>query len=162
MARENTLARKEDRPLGVWEPWSVLNEMDRMFRDFFAQPGAWWRRPAWITDLTGRFTPQVDIKETEKDFVLTATIPGMEKDDIDINVTSDTVTISGERKCEEEKPDEKYHLRQQSYGAFNVSYSLPSEIKTKDVKAAYKNGILEVTLPKVTQAKASQKVKIEG
>ncbi len=77
MAREKTLARKEETPIGVWEPWNVFSEMDRMFRDFFLQPASWWRRPGWISDLTGKFTPQVDIKETEKDYVLTATIPGI-------------------------------------------------------------------------------------
>ncbi len=84
----------------------------------------------------------------------------MSKDDISIDVTDDTITISGERKQEEEKPGEKYHLREQSYGSFSVSYTLPSEVKADDVKAVYKNGLLEVALPKA-EVKEAHKVKVE-
>jgi HSP20 family protein len=165
MARARSLAKKEAPELARWEPWDIFREMDRMWdrmvREFFSSPFS-LVRPSWgLRGDTVGFTPEVDLRETEKEFVLSVALPGMEKDDIDIDVTADRITISGERKVEEEKPGEQYHIRQQSYGAFNVSYTLPAEIKPNEVKATYKNGVLEVTMPKA-EVREAQKVKIEG
>ncbi len=98
MAREKQLATQAQRPLATLEPWDTFREMDRMFRDFFTAPLPWWRGQRWLSDLRTEFSPEVDLRETEKELVLSTTIPGVNKDDIDINVTSDRITISGERK----------------------------------------------------------------
>ncbi|MCX8052327.1 MAG: Hsp20/alpha crystallin family protein [Armatimonadetes bacterium] len=160
MARAKTLAKKESQEMRRWDPWDTFEEMERMFRDFFTSPfpllRPWRLRPSQV-----EFTPEVDLRETDKEFIFSATLPGMEKEDIDIDVTADRITISGERKAEEERPDECYHIRQQSYGAFNVSYGLPAEIKPDQVKATYKNGVLEVVMPKA-EVREAKKVKIEG
>lgn len=161
MAREKGLAKQEPRETGMVEPWDTFREMERMFRDFWgpfglARPGRMWLRP-----MRGEVTPDVDLRETDNEFVLSATLPGMEKDDIGIDVTNDSITISGERKTEQEKPGERYHVREQSYGSFNICYTLPSDVKPEDVKASYKNGVLEVTMPKA-EAKETKKVKVEG
>jgi len=160
MARDKTLATRERGELEAYEPWNAFRDMERMFRDFFTSP---MLRPSrwWPGELQSRFVPDVDLKETETEFVLSATVPGMEKDDLDIDVTKDRITICGERKTEEEKPDERYHVRQQSFGSFKVSYSLPVDVKPDKVKASYKNGVLEVAMPKAEVAEA-RKVKIEG
>lgn len=161
MAREKSLARKEQGELQRIEPWNTFDEMERMIRNFFTSPFPLMRPPRmWLPELKGEFVPDVNLKETDQNFVFSATIPGMSKDDIDIDVTKDSVTISGERKSEEEKPGERYHLRQQSYGSFRVSYALPADVKSEDVKAVYKNGILEVILPKAEVTEA-HKVKVE-
>lgn len=159
MARERTLARRERGELENLEPWDTFRDMERMMRGFFTSPLSLARPARWLAPL-GELAPEVDLKETDKEFVLSATIPGLTKDDINIDVTHDSVTISGERKQEEDKPGERYHLRQQSYGSFSVSYALPSEVKPEDVKAVYKDGILEVTMPKAEETKA-HKVNIE-
>lgn len=104
--------------------------------------------------------PLVDLRETENELILSAQVPGMTKEDIDIDVTSDSISIRGERKTEEDKPGEKYHIRQQSYGSFSASYSLPMDVKADQVKASYKDGILEVIMPKSETAQ-TQKVKVE-
>jgi len=160
MARERGLARREGSELATMEPWNTFREMERMFRDFFIAPTL-RARPWAFPELTSEMIPDVDLKETEREFTISASLPGMSKDDINIDVTHDRITISGERKAEEEKPEERYHVRQQNYGTFRVSYVLPSEVKPDDVKAVYKNGILEVKLPKAEVAEA-HKVKIEG
>lgn len=150
MARERGLAQRQTGELQRTEPWDTFREMERMFQDFMTpiiRPSRWMRE-------MGEFMPEVDLKETDKEFILKATVPGIEKDNLDINVTNDNITIKGERKHEEEKPEERYHVRQTSYGRFNVSYSLPSDVKPEDVKATYKNGILEVNMPKTQEAKA--------
>jgi HSP20 family protein len=146
MAREKTLARRERPELEQMEPWNTFRDMERMFRDFFISP--MMRRTLMIPELRREIEPEVDLRETEKEFVLSAAIPGMSKDDININVTEDAIHLSGERKTEEEKPEEKFHVRQQSYGAFKVSYTLPADVKPDEVSATYKNGILEVHMPK--------------
>ncbi|MCE5321833.1 Hsp20/alpha crystallin family protein [bacterium] len=158
MAREKTLVRREPTEVETFEPYNTFRDMERMFRNFFGVPMV--RPPRlWLKEL-GEFTPEVDMKETDKELILSATIPGMTKDDIDIDVTGDSITISGERKTEEEKPGERYHVRQQSYGAFHVCYSLPAEVKPGEVKANYKHGVLEVVMPKAEEA-AKHKVKVE-
>ena len=161
MAREKTLARRERGEVEQIEPWDTFRDMERMFRSFFGstlpmlRPPRWWAR-----EFEGEFVPDVDLKETDKEYMMSLTVPGLTKDDIDIDVTSDRVTVSGERKTEEEKPGERYHIREQRYGSFCVSYALPSDIKPDDVKASYKNGLLEVVLPKA-EAPETHKVKVE-
>ena len=84
----------------------------------------------------------------------------MEKDDIEIDVSKDSITLSGERKCEEEEPEEKFHARQQSYGTFKIHYALPTEVKADHAKATYRHGVLEVTVPKAEVTEA-HKVKVD-
>ena len=161
MAREKTLARRERGELETFEPWNTFREMERMISNFFRSPVPMIQPPRWFArEYAGEMMPEVDLKETDKDLVLSVVIPGLERDDFDINVTEDSITITGERKSEEEHPGERYHIRQQSYGTFHVSYSLPSEVKPDDVKAVYKNGVLEVTMPKAEVTEA-HKVKVE-
>lgn len=161
MPRERTLARRERGELEQIEPWNTFRDMERMMREFFTSPLPLLR--PYMRGLETGFEPLVDLKETEKEYVLSATIPGLDKDDIEIDVTEDTITLSGERKVEEEHPGERYHVRQQGYGAFRVTYTLPSEVKSPDVKATYKHGILEVVLPKAEVREAHKvKVDVEG
>lgn len=160
MASEKTLAKKETGETERWDPWDTFQEMERMFRDFFISPFS-LVRPSWrMRHIRPIYTPEVDLRETDFEVVLSAILPGMEKDDIDIDVTEDRITITGERKSEEERPGEQFHVRQQCYGSFHVSYDLPSEIKTTEVKASYKNGVLEVTMPKA-EVLETHKVKVD-
>ncbi len=162
MAREKTLARRERSEIENLEPWNTFREMERMFRDFFTSPFPMLRPPRWwLSGAPSQFVPDVDLRETDKELIFSVTVPGVEKDDIDIDVTNDRITVSGERKTEEEKPGERYHMRQQSYGTFSVSYALPCDVKPDQTKANYKNGILEVILPKAEVAQ-THKVKVEG
>lgn len=160
MARERTLAKREPAELTTLEPWDTFREMERMFHNFFSAPFGLARR-RWLTQTPGQYAPEVDLRETDQQFVLSAVVPGMTKDDINIDVTTDSVSISGERKTEEDKPGERYHVRQQSYGRFDLCYSLPSDVKPDEVKATYKNGILEVVMPKA-EAKETRKVRVEA
>lgn len=160
MAREKGLAKTERGELQRWDPWDTFEEMERMFRDFFTSPFPLLRSRMAMRPRLMEYLPDVDLKETENEIVLSASVPGLGKDDIDIDVTSDHITISGERKSEEDKPGERFHVRQQSYGSFRLSYPLPAEIKPDDVKAHYKNGVLEVVMPK-SEVREAHKVKVE-
>lgn len=161
MSREKTLARRERAELEHYEPWNTFRDMERMFREFFTSPLPLMRARGWMMpEMAHELTPEVDLRETEDELILSATIAGLEKDDIDINVTSDRITVSGERTTEEEKPGEQYHVRQQSYGSFRVSYALPVEVRPDNVKATYKNGVLDVHMPKA-EVTEEHKVKVE-
>jgi HSP20 family protein len=160
MPREKTLAKTERGELQRWDPWDTFEDMERMFRDFFVSPLPLLRSRMPLRPRLSEYTPEVDLRETEKELILSATVPGLEKDDIDIDVTSDRITISGERKEEEEKPGERFHVRQQSYGAFKLSFPLPVEIRAEEVKAVHKHGVLEVIMPKA-EIREAHKVKIE-
>ncbi|MBF0428212.1 MAG: Hsp20/alpha crystallin family protein [Magnetococcales bacterium] len=122
---------------------SLQNEINRLFeRDFDttnSQMTAWPMR--------------VDILEDANQIVIKADVPGMEQKNINVNVENNQLTISGERKFDDEKNKENYHRIERSYGRFSRSFSLPNTTDTGKISAAYKNGVLEVTLPKLEKAK---------
>lgn len=161
MAQQKPIARTETSPVQQIEQWNTFRDMERMFRDFFLSPFPMLRTPGLLAMARQEVLPEIDLRETDNEIIFSATVPGLSKDDIDINVTSDSITISGERKQTEEKPGERIHVRQQSYGSFQVCYSLPANVKPDKVKATYKNGVLEVMMPKA-EVKQAHKVSVEG
>ncbi len=106
--------------------------------------------------------PTVDLFEEKEDVVVKAEIPGMDKDNIEVNLTDHTLTIKGEKKKEEEVKEENYYRSERSYGSFFRTIELPKDVHTDKVKATFKNGVLEVRMPKTEEAKAKEiKVKVE-
>jgi HSP20 family protein len=101
-------------------------------------------------------TFKTDIKENEDSYVIMAELPGVAKEDIKLNIEDGTLTIKAERKTEENQEKDNYIRREMKYGSFERSFSVDG-IKTDDVKAVHKNGVLEVTLPKETQIKEKTK-----
>jgi HSP20 family protein len=158
---------KESRSLAPWRPFSELSrmerEMERMFEDFFGGR----RRPFWPARwLPGRgmeiSAGAVDVYEEKDDIVVKAELPGMEKDNIEVNISDHHLTIKGEKKKEEEIKEEDYYRSERSYGSFVRSLELPKDIQTDKVKAAFKNGILEIRMPKTEEAKKKEiKVKVD-
>jgi len=141
-------------------PWGHL---DRMFEDFLGRrlrsvwPERWW--PTTGMEIP---TPVVDLYEEKDDIVVKAELPGMEKDNIEVNLLDNRLTIKGEKKKEEEVKREGYYRSERSYGSFVRSLELPSEVQTDKIKAAFKNGVLEIRLPKTEEAKKREtKVKID-
>jgi HSP20 family protein len=122
-----------------------------------------WRRPfpsllsperLWPTEA-GMMTRMlvVDVYEDKDDIVVKAEIPGLSKDDITVQATESTLTIKGEKKREEEIKEEDYYCCERSFGAFTREVDLPSDVKADQVKASFKNGILEIRMPKTEEAK---------
>lgn len=107
---------------------------------------------------TGRFVPELNVYETEKEFELTLALPGMSKDDIELSVENHTLTISGERTFEEES-GRKYHRVESRFGKFERSLPLPDIIDEDNIKATYENGVLTVTVPKLKE-KAGRKIEV--
>ncbi len=141
----------------IYEPlMEMKRSMRRMLDDYFGEEGLIkkrWEEPWEIgTDLFGRKWPRLDVSETEKEIVLTAELPGVEKSDIEVTVSDNMVTIKGEKKKEEEKKGKNYYRMERSYGSFRRSVALPCEVDRSKVDASFKKGVLTVTLPKSVEA----------
>ncbi len=129
-----------------WEPFrdlmSIRRDMDRLFEEFYSQPLA-----------TVEGMPLIDMYQTDDDVVLRATLPGVNADDLDIQITGDVLTIHGEVKEESEKKEAKYHMRERRYQSFSRSLKLPANVVSDKAKADMVNGILNLTLPKAEESK---------
>ena len=109
------------------------------------------------------WAPAVDIYETENELVLKADVPDVDMKDIDVRVENQTLTIAGERKFDNQDAGNGFHRIERSYGTFVRSFAVPNAFDTENVAAAYKNGVLTVTLPKKEAAKPRQvKVQVAG
>lgn len=132
-----------DKSMKRWEPFRDLvtmrDDMDRLFDVFFGvQP----------QDMEDLWRPAIDIEENNGNLMVRAEIPGMKKEDIKVSVKEDMLTISGERKRENETKDKTFHRIERSYGQFRRMIRLPATVDADKVKATYKDGVLNVTLPK--------------
>ena len=127
-----------------------LDFFDRFFEDF-ALPRLFSEKPA--------LTPTFDVSETEKELIVKAEVPGMDKKDIHINLSDGLLTIKGEKK--QEKKNENYHSVERRYGMFSRTIRLPFEVEADKVDATYKDGVLKVTLPKSEAAKP-KKIEIKN
>ncbi|MDH5296845.1 MAG: Hsp20/alpha crystallin family protein [Nitrospirota bacterium] len=144
-------------------------EVDRMVDRFDQMMAEMWARPfsglfpsfpsllrpsrALLGEPLTLRVPAVDLYEGKEEVVLKAEVPGLSKEDIKIDLTDSMVTISGEKKKEEEVKEEAYTYSERSYGSFSRSLQLPCAVKADKAKATFKNGILEVKLPKTEDAK---------
>jgi HSP20 family protein len=141
-------------------PLSRFEEMDRWFEDFFRRPfplisPRWW--PRLRMPEIEEVIPSIDIFEEGDDVVVKAELPGMKKEDLDIRLTEDTITVSGEKKKEEKVEKKDYYRVERSYGSFTRSFHLPKEVQTEKAAAKFKDGILEIRVPKTEEAKKKEK-----
>ncbi len=144
--------------LGRWEPLADMAEihrdMDRAFGEFFG-----WT-PFSMVAAEGAWSPLVDIHETKDGILVKAELPGVKQEDIQVSIVGDTLTLKGERKRETEVKEDQYHRIERSYGAFQRSLVLPSVVDSTGVKATYRDGVLQILLPKKEEAKPKE-IKIE-
>ncbi|HEX9786592.1 MAG TPA: Hsp20/alpha crystallin family protein [Candidatus Binatia bacterium] len=150
--------RRSIMDLGRWE-----RDMDRMMEDFFGRRARpWWPERWFGADQFDIRTPVVDVFEEKDDIVVKAEIPGMDKDNIEVNLTDHTLTIKGEKKKAEEVKEENYYRSERRYGSFVRTLDLSREVQADKVKAKFKDGVLEVRMPKTEEAKAKEiKVQVE-
>ena len=124
---------------------ALETEFDRLFSDFFtpSPSGKQWNA----------LTPAVDVEETADAYVFRADLPGMTSKDVKVTVHNDTLTLRGERKREEQKTEGSLHRVERAYGSFERSFTLGLPVRADQVKASYKDGVLEVHVPKADEAK---------
>ena len=134
-----------------WQPMremvTLRDAMDRLFDEAFTRP------LGGLDGWRGIGGPSVDMFETENDVVIKASVPGLKADDVQINVTGEMLTLKGETKETTEENEKSYHMREQRYGAFERSISLPTLVTPEKPKAEFEDGILTVTLPKAEEVK---------
>ena len=123
--------------------------LDSWFEDFFTAPSIFANR-------TEEFIPRVDIRDAEDHLAMTFEVPGMKKEDIKVSVKEGILTVSGSREIAHEDSNEQYVRREIQSGAFSRQFSLPKTVRTDNVSAEYKNGILEVRLAKLEEAKPKE------
>ena len=139
---------------------SQLGELDRMRREM----DRLWdniTRDHNPSTFDYDWVPSLDLTDRGDSLVAELEVPGMDPKDIDISVTGDILTISGEKKREREDKEHNYHLVESSYGKFSRSVRLPSIVNPDRVKASYKDGILSITLDKTEQAK-TKKIEVKA
>ncbi len=134
-------------PLGGFDRFGRFDELDRLFADV-------WRGFAIAPDNPSDFAPRVDIRETDEEYRVTAELPGLEEKDFEVTLDGDTLTIKGEKWVEGVEKGEGSTRVETSRGSFSRSFQLPIEVDPDAVKAAYKNGVLTVTLPKPPEAES--------
>jgi HSP20 family protein len=135
-----------------WNPSSQnLTSRDpffRLFDTFFNQD------QSGSEEVSNRgWMPPVDIQETEEGYRLTAELPGLTRDDINITLENNVLRLSGERKFEKDVKKESYHRIERAYGNFQRSFSLPHQVNGDKVEAAFKDGVLTISVPKAEQAR---------
>ncbi|NNE99701.1 MAG: Hsp20/alpha crystallin family protein [Pyrinomonadaceae bacterium] len=133
----------------------LQDDMNRLFMTNF---------PRGFNDeemASGGWTPNVDIYESEDEIVLEAELPGMKREDFEVSIENNVVTLKGSRKFEKKEENDNYHRVERSYGTFTRSFSLPRSVSAEDTKADFTNGVLRVSLPKKEEAKA-RKIEVTG
>jgi HSP20 family protein len=140
-----------------WDPVgslvSLQERMNRLFEDSV--------RSSDNSIDGGTWTPAVDVYETDKDIVISAELPGMSDNDVDVEVRENVLTIKGERRFEREvKEENNYHRVERSYGKFSRVFTLPKNVDTGKITARFDKGVLEVRLPKSAQSEG-RAIKIE-
>lgn len=136
-----------------WSPYrSLINmnhEMENLFEDFFSTT----RRQGDAEQALPSWAPDVDLIEGKEEYTLRAELPGVSKEDVKVILTEDVLTVSGEKKSNQELKGENFHRSERVYGAFSRSFRLPNPINGEKIQAQYRDGVLTLTIPKAESVK---------
>jgi HSP20 family protein len=146
----NFLKRREGRahPLDLFR-----RDMDQLFNDFFTGRSL-------FRGENGMGIPAVDVSETDAEVHVQAELPGVLPEEVTITAEEDTLVLKGEKKVERESKEKQWHVIERSYGSFSRVVPLPASVDSAEAKASYKDGVLEITLPKKPE-KQARKVEIK-
>ena len=142
---------------GFYDP---VSEVNRMFEDML---GNLARQPRGQqgTEVT-EWAPAIDVVTEDGDLVIRAELPGVKQEDVDITLHNNVLTISGERKAEQEEERGGYYVRERRYGSFSRSLTVPEGVDESKIHARYENGVLEVTVEGAAQVQEPKRIQIEG
>ena len=136
-------------PVTGRELTTIQDEVNRLFDGFFG-------RSPLRYDLAPAFTPAVDVQETPEAFVVHVDLPGVSPKDVKVSLTGDTLTIRGERKHDRESKNGGQRRFERSYGSFERSFTLGTPVRSDKVQATYRDGVLEINVPKAEEAKVRE------
>lgn len=141
-----------------WDPFrdflTIQDEITKTFERFFGEGKAGTGLAKWA--------PLIDVFERDNEVVVRAEVPGLEAKDVEVNIDEEGLTIQGERKFEEEVKEENFYRLERRYGSFHRFVPFPVEVKPDKAKATFKNGVLEVVVPKAEPKKKPIRLKVEG
>lgn len=164
MAKKDQSAKKDQGVLvqkETMQPVSPFSEMERYFNEFLRNPFSMLSHPTMLAGMpkVTEMSPSVDIFEEGEEVVVKAEIPGVKKEDLDVTITENSLTISGEKKKEEKIDKKDFHRIERSYGSFCRSFRLPENVNSGKAKAVFNDGVLEVRMPR-TQKIKQKKIEI--
>ena len=133
-----------------WDPFRGLGTLQDRMNRLFDETGARW--PVDPASMTA-WNPAVDIYETSQAITVKAEVPGVDREDIELSLENNTLTLRGGREFDKEAGDEKYHRIERAYGTFSRSFSIPAVVDEAAITADYKDGVLTIVLPKTERAK---------
>ena len=142
---------------GFFDP---VSEVNRMFDDML---GNLARRPSGQRGMeVTEWAPATDVVTQDGNLVVRAELPGVKQEDVDITLHNNVLTISGERKAEQEEERGGYYVEERRYGSFSRSLTVPEGVDESKIHARYENGVLEVTLEGAAEVQESKRIQIEG
>jgi HSP20 family protein len=136
--------------MNVRNPWNAFEAFNRAFAPLFNGEAT---TAAENENVTRAWAPRVDILENESAYQVTAELPGVKKEDVEITVENNLLTLKGERKFEKDVNKEQYHRIERAYGTFARSFTLPNRVSQDQVQAKFDNGLLTITIPKAAEAR---------
>lgn len=143
-----------------WDPFNEIDDMVSRLERYTGKLG--WPNLRREDFATSEWTPRVDIVETEGEYTIKAELPEVNKEDVKVSVENGELTLSGERKKEKEEKNKKFHRIERYYGSFMRSFTLPDNVDETKIKAVFKDGMLNLSLPKSAEHKTrSLEVKIQ-
>jgi HSP20 family protein len=160
--RKEPVEREEDRFLPQAENpmLTFQQEVNRLFDAFFGRSAL---EPfGTFGEGWDAFSPRVDVVETDREIVVSADLPGLDDEDIDVSLSRDVLTVSGEKKQEREEKGRNYHRVERSHGSFQRSIPLPCEVDADKGDAVFQKGVLTITLPKKGDARTRKRVTIKA
>ena len=143
--------QKYQNPFEDMMPQSFTSMLDRFFNDTLH-----------TRSMMPNFNPKVDTSETENSYEIEVSLPGLKKDEIQVDFHNGRLTISGERRMTDEKKNKKYHLLESQYGSFTRSFTLPDTVDTQAIDASFEDGILKITVPKEARKNNRQQIQIKS
>jgi HSP20 family protein len=146
--------REEGHPMQT-----LQRDMDQLFDEFFKGLDIVPFRA--FEETWDAFSPRVDVAESDEQVQVSVELPGMDEKDIDVSLSHDVLTVSGEKKEEMEDRGRNYYRIERSYGSFQRSIPLPCEVEVDKTEAVYKKGVLTITLPKTAEARCRQKISVK-
>ncbi|PLY06823.1 MAG: heat-shock protein [Desulfuromonas sp.] len=143
--------------LAKWDPFHEVDEL----LERYSRPVDWpFRGGRQLMNRNADWAPRVDISETDEKFIVKAEVPGIQREDIKINIEDHVLTIQGENKQEKEEKGEQFHRVERYYGSFSRSFSLPENVAEEKIEANFKDGLLTLKIPK-TEASRPKAIEVK-
>jgi len=144
---------------------SLRRQIDRVVQDFERGIDSWRPfgqsmfdlTPTWPTEMSWGAVPAVDVAEKDKEYEVTAELPGMDEKNVEVTVANGVLTIKGEKKEEKEEKKKDYYFSERRFGSFRRSFRVPDGVDADKIEAGFKNGVLTVKLPKGAEAQKQEK-----